>query len=95
MSFFINGIEINILNNADKMIHNSKFNLKNIIAKIPDDKHANISYFFLIIGIMIAIKLNGIIKDKLIFSGTNCPKNIPKNVEICHVKNNVKPDPSR
>mgnify|MGYP006248671813 CR=1 FL=1 len=32
---------------------------------------------------------------KLIFSGISCPKKIPNNVEICQVKNNVKPDPKR
>ena len=67
----------------------------NKIAKIPEAKHAIISYFCFIIGVIIAIKLNGIINAKLIFSGISCPKKIPNNVEICQVKNNVKPDPKR
>ena len=49
----------------------------------------------LIIGIIIAIKVRGIINCKSKNCGNSPPNKTPVKVEICHDKNNVIPVPKR
>ena len=63
--------------------------------KNPAEKQAVISYFFLIDGTIIAIKLKGIINSKFKCSGINFPNAIPTNEETCQVRNKVTPEPKR
>ena len=51
--------------------------------------------FDLIIGIIIAIKVSGMINCKSKNSGKSLPNQTPISVEICHDTNNVMPEPKR
>ena len=64
-------------------------------AEIPDEITVIRVDFDLIIGIIIAIKVSGIINCKSKNSGKSLPNQTPNNVEICQDKNNVMPEPKR
>ena len=66
-----------------------------ISAEIPDEITVIRVDFDLIIGIIIAIKVSGMINCKSKNSGKSLPNHTPNNVEICQDKNNVMPEPKR
>ena len=64
-------------------------------AEIPDEITVIRVDFDLIIGIIIAIKVSGMMNCKSKNSGKSLPIQTPNSVEICHDINNVIPEPKR